>query len=113
MRVLKIDAVNRVITEHDEPGSLEDIQGWVGGWIEAAITFPNSDVVYVNEEGLFNDPQHFFHFPMAGTQPFAGNGYVIGADFSSGENKPAETTLDWLKDSVVFLGIDDVKKMYE
>jgi hypothetical protein len=59
------------------------------------------DAVYVDDEGLFKNPQRFFLIPSNG-QPLAGKGLVIGAD-DEGESTSAETPLEALKRQVIFL----------
>lgn len=90
-RVLFIDAVNRTITESKIRG-LDDMQKLVGGSIECATQFENGDEVFVNEEGLFGEPQHFFD--VGAHQPFAGNGFVIGECGRDGYSKDAKSTVE-------------------
>lgn len=59
------------------------------------------DAVYVDDEGLFKNPQRFFLIPSNG-QPLAGKGLVVGAN-DEGESISAETKLESLKREVVFL----------
>ena len=77
MRAIIINAKDRTISETDIDGSLKTLQQIVGGMIEAVSQgLDESHHCYVNEEGLLDDPQHFFMF-RNGHQPLAGNGVIL------------------------------------
>lgn len=59
-------------------GSLRAI---VGGYIEAAYSWPSGDVLYVNEEGLLHPAAHFFRLSLRGDAlPIAGTGVIVGRE---------------------------------
>ena len=73
------------------------------GYIEVALVLDEEDTLFVNEEGLFVDPQYFFEI-KGGHQPFAGNGVIAGADLRTGESVDAKSSLAYIKSIVRFLG---------
>jgi Domain of unknown function (DUF3846) len=77
MRAIVINAEDRTIVETEIDGSLDTLQQIVGGMIEPVTQgLDEHHHCYVNEEGLLNNPQHFFMF-SGGHQPLAGNGVIL------------------------------------
>lgn len=96
-KAIIIDAKNREIREEIIPEDrLEFLQKSVEGYIERAITLPNGDDVYVNEEGLLINFDYGFHI-KGGHQIFFGNGIVIGDD-----DIEMKSTIEQIKDWVIF-----------
>ncbi len=85
-RALKIDSENHTIQEIENTG-LESLQTAVGGMIEVAGYLPNGDCLLVDEEGLLRDNENFFIIGDLG--PFAGNGCIVGATDSEGDELDA------------------------
>lgn len=115
-----IDAEKREIREARFSG-LKDLQKAVGGLITTAHEihhFDDSgfsmassyDTVFVDDEGLLKDPQHFF-FIEGGHSPFAGNGVVVGVD-EEGGTIDALSTKKELEEMVEFASREDVESMY-
>lgn len=115
-----IDAEKREIREARFSG-LKDLQKAVGGLITTAHEihhFDDSgfsmassyDTVFVDDEGLLKDPQHFF-FIEGGHSPFAGNGVVVGVD-EEGATIDALSTKEELEEMVEFASREDVESMY-
>ncbi len=100
MRTIIIDSEKREIRIAFVKG-LEEMQAIVGGPIERACVLENNDEVYVNEEGLFGSPQHFFF--IHGIMPFAGNGFIIGKTNDKGDNLDFKSSLEQIGDAVVFM----------
>ena len=109
MRAIKIDSENMTVheIEIDEERTLSQLQGIVGGNIELAHELPEGDSVFVNEEGLFCSPEHFFEI-NGGHQPFAGNGVVVGLDFKSGSTVGAKSSVENIRSLVKFLKVKDI-----
>ena len=57
--------------------------------------------IYVDDEGLLNNPEHFFVIGKA--QPLAGRGLVFGPVGEDGETTPATISIDYLKDQVGYM----------
>jgi hypothetical protein len=110
MRALLIDSEAASVSEIDLPShkvddgvrQLEALRRLVGGWIEFAYRFSDTnDVVFVDEEGKLKDPKHFFW--IAGTPtPFAGNGVVCGGEDRQGNITPARSSIDAVRAVVQF-----------
>jgi hypothetical protein len=55
---------------------------------------PEGHHCYVDEQGLLDDPRHFFMFD-GGHQPLAGNGVIL-AETDAGDEAPCSLALDGL-----------------
>ncbi|VVC76013.1 hypothetical protein AQUSIP_13140 [Aquicella siphonis] len=109
MRAIKIDVTNCTVTEVDV-SNLKDKQAIVDGYICVGFEYPDGKhVCYVNDEGLLNNPQHFFASKY-GYQPYAGNGVIVGSTLT-GNDSPCTLTLDEVKASIRFLPLDDVQHL--
>jgi Domain of unknown function (DUF3846) len=109
MRAIIINAEERTVSEAEINGSLKSLQGIVGGLIDPV--YPGLEGTdhhcYVNDEGLLNNPQHFFML-KDGHQPLAGNGVILGDD--NGDEAPATLPLDWVKERVTFMDLQAVRE---
>jgi Domain of unknown function (DUF3846) len=102
MRAIVINSRDRSITETQIDGSLQSLQRIVGGLIQSVEQGLDHDHhCYVNEEGLLDEPRHFFMF-AGGHQPLAGNGIILSSTDDGGE-APCTLPLDWVKDRVTFM----------
>ena len=101
MRAIKIDVVNKTITEIqiDKKNSLKEMQEVVGGLITVACE-SDLDTLMVNDEGLFMFSD-FFYFE-GNCQPNAGNGIMVGTD-ENGETVDCKMSLEAVKAKVKFL----------
>lgn len=106
-RVLTINSATQTIGETTIAG-LTDAQTLVGGLIERAFVFPNGDELYVNEEGLLGQPEHFFTV-KGGQHPFAGNAFVVGEPTNSGENRDVSMDKETLKGLIRFVDAHTLK----
>jgi hypothetical protein len=85
MRGIVINSRNRTVVEIDLVPTLDRLQQIVGGLIEPVEQgLDDEHQCYVNEEGLLDNPQHFFMF-TGGHQPLAGNGIILA---STGDGVP-------------------------
>ena len=104
MRAIIINAKDHTVTETEIDGSLKSLQQIVGGLIQTVYAgLDDSHHCYVNEEGLLDNPQHFFMF-RNGHQPLAGNGVIL-ASTEDGDEAPCTLPLDWVKESVTFMDL--------
>lgn len=111
MRALLISAKDRAITEV-ESNTLEDLQSYVGGYIDTAHVLANNDTIFVNDEGMIHwqsgNPSFQDWFFIEGAhQPFCGNGILVGSN-DCGETTPALTSADDLRARVKFMSTADV-----
>lgn len=108
MRAILIDSTARTITEIETDGKLASLQAAVGGYIER-VGLPNSDDLFVNEEGLLHSPREFFWW-QGMRQPFAGNGIVIGHD-GEGDSAGARIALADVKKKIRFMDLATVQQL--
>jgi hypothetical protein len=81
VKVVVIDPFKQQIYEKEiGQDHLPDMQGIVGGYLEAVGRLDNGDTLFVDEEGLFKDNQKFFKIPELIGDPLAGVGFVQGHD---------------------------------
>jgi len=110
VRAIIINSEERAISEAEIDGSLKSLQNIVGGLIEPV--HPGLENTghhaYVNEEGLLNNPQHFFML-KDGHQPLAGNGVIVGNGLV-GDEAPCTLPLDWVKDRVAFMDLQAARE---
>ncbi len=111
MKAIKIDVVKQEVYEVEiTQGSLEDIYKELACRMFAMpFEHSNNDGLYVDDEGLLRDNLiggfSYKHFPH---QPLFGNGLIVGCD-DSGESDDAKTTVEEVKNDVVFLPVDFLK----
>ena len=99
MKAIKIDAEKGRVSEVEVTG-LADMQAAVKGNIEVGYYFPNStDVIYVDEEGLLKDPEHFFLIEGE-TELLAGNGLIVRTNMSTGGSKDCVTPIEYIRKQV-------------
>lgn len=109
MRAIFINSETRTVTEGeiDATATLRGMQKAVGGLIERGASFANGDELYVNEEGLLNAPQFFFD--IGAHQPFAGNAIIVNANRRSGATTAAKSSVEEIRQRVVFLTLEEVR----
>lgn len=110
MRAIIVNAQERTVSEAEIEGSLKNLQSIVGGLIAPVYEGLDSKQhhAYVNDEGLLNDPQHFFML-NDGYQPLAGNGVILGTT-DDGDEAPCTLPLDWVKQRVTFMDVQAVRQ---
>ncbi len=72
-------------------------------YIEAPHRLENDDIVFVDEEGMLKECNHFFYI-LGAPQPYAGSGLILG-DAGMGESGDAESELEEIKSRVKFLSL--------
>ena len=104
MRTLVINAADRLVIEADTDGKLATLQKIVGGSIEAVYAgLDDAHHCYVNEEGLFGQPRHFFMFDGR-APPLAGNGVILGTT-EDGHEAACTLSLEWIREHVIFMDL--------
>src|SRR5277367_127913 len=110
MRAIIITAKDRTVSEAEIDGSLKSLQQVVGGLI--VPVYPGLEGTdhhcYVNDEGLLNNPQHFFML-RDGHQPLAGNGVILSTT-GDGDEAPSTLPVDWVKERVTFMDLKAVRQ---
>jgi hypothetical protein len=112
MRAIIINSKEQTITEANVDGSLKTLQQIVGGLIDAVSAgLPEGHVCYVNDEGLLNNPEHFFMF-KDGHQPLAGNGVIVSTR-CDGDDAPCTLSIAWALVHVTFMDLRAAQKWAE
>jgi hypothetical protein len=110
MRAIVIDAEHRTVSETDIDGQLHSLQEIAGGLITPV--YPGLEGTdhhaYVNDEGLLDNPQHFFML-RDGHQPLAGNGVILSTT-DDGDEAPATLPLDWVRERVTFMDLQAARE---
>jgi hypothetical protein len=114
MRAIFIDAVNHTVEEIDLPYETEGyrvINDKIGcRTMTLGYTFPNQDVLFVDDEGLMNHPENFIILEGY-EQPLAGSGLILGTD-EWGESIPAKTGLADIKTKIAFANAEAVREWF-
>lgn len=112
MKAILIDSKNREVKEV-EVKDYSEYNSLIGCLCFTVATYlgngndkQEEDVIFVDDEGLLTEPEHFFTYEGA-HQPFAGNGLVIGCDYE-GESKNPLVTLEEVKNKVKFFSAFEV-----
>jgi hypothetical protein len=104
MKGILIDAAAKEVREveiRDHRDIAREVAG-PDGMFTVAEHLNESDVVFVDDNGLLKRPQHFFAIKTGLARPYAGNGLVLGTDVM-GESVPPCTSVDDVRSMVVFL----------
>ena len=103
MRAFLINPELRLVTEVQHDDSLQDIYKLIGcDCIDVVRINDEGDVIYVDDEGLYKNPCHFFAYEN-NPHPLAGSGLVLGTGHEGESIAPQVVTLDSLQDSVHFI----------
>jgi hypothetical protein len=101
MKAYLIDPELHAITEFEYDGSMQDIYETIDATMFDAIRInDDGDVVYVDDEGLYNSTHYWAYGEYP--HPIAGKGMVLGTD-SHGESIAPVITLEKLEDRVRFI----------
>lgn len=101
MKGILIDAENKTITEVELGKKLEDMYRVLRVARVDTATFDDKNDVWVDDDGL-NKGLEFFFYYEDGSQPFAGNGLVLGVG-KRGSTIDTTLTVDQVKAKVEFL----------
>jgi hypothetical protein len=103
MKAFRIDPINKKITEVKYDGNYNQIYDYIDArTFDVATLYENGDGVYIDDEGLFVENQHFWihkNFPT----PLAGIGLLLGLD-EEGDSTTPKTTIEELTGDVKWVG---------
>ena len=113
MKAYLINSETKTITPVDYNGDYKTIYTHIGCDLFDIVYAESGGhriSVFVDDEGLLNNPQHFFMLD-GWAQPLAGNGLVLGDADEDGETLAAPDDLD-LSPTITFLSLQQVRDMY-
>ena len=113
MKAYLINSETKTITPVDYNGDYKTIYTHIGCDLFDIVYAESGGhriSVFVDDEGLLNNPQHFFMLD-GWAQPLAGNGLVLGDADEEGETLAAPDDLD-LSPTITFLSLQQVRDMY-
>lgn len=113
MKAYLINSETKTITPVDYNGDYKTIYTLIGCDLFDIVYAESGGhriSVFVDDEGLLNNPQHFFMLD-GWAQPLAGNGLVLGDADEEGETLAAPDDLD-LSPTITFLSLQQVRDMY-
>jgi hypothetical protein len=114
MKAILINSSDRTITAVEYDG-LGGLQALIGGSIETACMWPNGDVLYVDEEGLYKPQTGAFQISARPDgQPLVGRGVVVGRevkdDSAAGyHTEPPAHSIETLTGMVTFLTLAEAQ----
>jgi len=112
MKAFLIDPEFLTITEVDCDSSIQDIYRYIDADCFDCIRLNDeNDTIYVDDNGLYTK-HHFWRYGDY-SNPIAGKGLVLGADYEGESTAPAVVTLESLKDTVVFITTEEAITMGE
>jgi hypothetical protein len=121
MRAIKIDVVNRQVTEVDisKKSNLQSIYKALNVSLIELVRTDISDKtsLYIDEEGIYNKIEGGFTITVwgSGRALLVGNGLLIGynAEDGSSIDLPAEYTVEWVQNRVKFYSKELVERHVE
>lgn len=90
-----IDPEAKTIKEVTYNGDYKEISKMLGCDLYTIVTIDDQNHLFVDDEGLLNDPKYFFRL-KGYPQPLAGRGLILGYD-ESGETIESSMELDEVK----------------
>ena len=106
MKAIHINPFNQTIKEVDILGNLEDIYVLLGCRTMDAIDIDESNVLYIDDEGLLKDKQRYFNI---NERNLAGKGLLMGFD---DEGDTIDTTLKAEDLNITWLPKDHVEQPF-
>lgn len=110
MKALLLNSKDQTVIEIEYSGDWRDINDLIGCQTFTCLRLENGDTVYVDDEALLSNPQHFFTIENYDT-PVAGNALILGDDGQGGscdvKSTQAEIALD-----VIFVPLWAVLKQF-
>jgi hypothetical protein len=105
-----IDPQARTVTQVEYTGDYRNIYEHIGAdCFDVARVYQNGDGIFVDDEGLLKDPEHFFvHRNYA--SPLAGKGLLLGCN-EEGESVAPATDFETFKNDIAFVSRDEVLAM--
>lgn len=101
MKAILIDPETQTITEVEYSGNYKDIYKLTGCDCFTVVGIEDGNGIFVDDEGLFNDPRYFFLY-NGYDQPLAGKGLILGTN-EEGDSVDCTLTVDYIREKVKFI----------
>jgi len=111
MKAFLIDPDNQTITEVESTG-LEDLYRLIDCHTVDAVPIDAGDVIYVDDNGLYVEPQPASFTYKGFSVPLCGKGVVVGVDDEGDDDVPAHT-LTSLINRIEWLGVQNIEPQIE
>lgn len=96
VKAIFIDAFEKTVTEIEMVPELSEYYSRLKcDCITIGYSFPNSDILFVDDNGLLTNPKHFFRIHGI-DYDYAGNGIIIGTDPTSEDECDVKIKADYL-----------------
>lgn len=113
MKAYIIDPEKREVKTVKYDGSIDTIKSLIGAeWFDCVRVHPSGDVFYVDDMGLYREPQWFFSF-WGFTHPFAGKALVLGTDSEGGSITPQHYNVHTIEDALEWIDTDEARERAE
>lgn len=109
MKAILINPFDQSIREVEYDAKDDDISVIINCRYFDVANLPNGDGIFVDDEGMLNNPTHFFKHEDYHS-PLAGKGLILGCD-DEGESIAPATTIEEVRRKVTFLNIYQVRAM--
>lgn len=117
MRALVIDPVKFTVEEVEYDNKLatayrllSDPENGIECDLVQPVSIDDKNDIYVDEEGLLKNPQHFFMIDSY-PDPLAGRGLVIGAPDRRGNTTAAKISLEDMRRKVIWLRLNADRRL--
>lgn len=100
MKAILINSKDRTIVEVEHNGDYKQIYTLIGADTFDVVGIDDVNSIYVDDEGLLNNPRYFFEWQGYG-QPLAGNGLILGVD-DEGDTVATNLTVEYVNSMVSF-----------
>ena len=104
MQAILIDPFTETIELVDYSGDYKDIYTLLECDLFATVYIDDCDTIYVDDEGLYQEPQRFFQYKGM-PQPLAGRGLILGTD-EEGDSTDCLLTVEQVRDMVTWCADD-------
>jgi hypothetical protein len=106
-KILVIDPAKREVRSETIKSYSPDVSRIIGGYLSAVTGFRNGDTIYVDDEGMLKQQEHFFMFDGY-PNPLAGVGVVVGREVDAlGTGSDVQTTVEDLTKRIKWMSHQD------
>ena len=107
MKALLINPIEKTIEEVEYNGDYKQIYTYIKASTFGVVDIPNDDTIYIDDEGLLKENNHFFIHDDVPT-PLGGMALVLGADHDTGDSVSVHATRKELKHKITFIGLHGI-----